>query len=60
MYQLEKALFLHRFELGLEVLIPESLSQNQLPLSYRYYDPIICLVQEKLSRERRHYFRIKK
>ena len=59
-YQLEKVLFLHRFELGLEVLIPDSLSQNHLPLSYRYYDPIICLIQEKLSRERRDYFRIKK
>lgn len=43
-YQLEKALFITDFEQGQDVLIPKSLSQEDLPLSYRYYDPIIMLI----------------
>ena len=48
------------FELGLEVLIPEELRQSHLPWSYRYYDPIILLIQEKLSKDRRDFSQVKK
>ena len=54
-YQIVKSIFLIEFELGLEVLIPEELRQSHLPLSYRYYDPIILLIQEKLSKDRRDF-----
>lgn len=31
-------------EMGLEVLIPYELSQDQWPPSYRYYDSILMLI----------------
>lgn len=31
---------------GQDVLIPPVLSQSSLPMSFRYYDPIIAFVQE--------------
>lgn len=60
MYQLKKQIFILEFELGNEVLIPEALSQDNLPLSFRYYDPIIQLIQMKLSMQRREFFKVKK
>ena len=41
LHELNKQIFILEFELGNEVLIPASLSQDYLPLSFRYYDPII-------------------
>lgn len=41
MYEIMKKLFILEFELGNEVLIPDALSQDKLPMSFRYYDPII-------------------
>ena len=43
-YQLVKQSFLLDFEQGNEVMIPEELSQDGMPLSFRYYDPIIILI----------------
>ena len=60
LYELSKKVFILEFELGHEVLIPQSLSQDQLPLSFRYYDPIIQLIQLKLSMQRREFFKVKK
>ena len=31
-----------------------------MPLSFRYYDPIIILIQERLSYNKREYFKVKK
>lgn len=59
-YKIEKEIFLLNFEQGHEVLIPKELAQDSLPISFRYYDPIIMLIQDKLSRERREYYKIKK
>lgn len=59
-FQIVKSIFLLEFELGLEVLIPEELRQSHLPWSYRYYDPIILLIQEKLSKDRRDFSQVKK
>jgi hypothetical protein len=42
------------------VLIPSELSQDKLPMSFRYYDPVIMLIQEKLSKDRRSYLMVKK
>lgn len=47
-----KQLFLLEFETGNAALIPPALRQDGLPLSFRYYDPILQYVDGKLSRER--------
>jgi hypothetical protein len=47
-----KQLFLLEFETGNAALIPRALRQDDLPLSFRYYDPILQYVDGKLSRER--------
>lgn len=60
LYELTKKIFILEFELGNEVLIPQALSQDQLPLSFRYYDPIIQFIQMKLSMQRREFFKVKK
>jgi hypothetical protein len=46
-------------EIGLEVLIPKQLSMDQLPLSFRYYDPIQLIVKELISEERKELFHVK-
>ena len=40
--------------------IPTELSQKDLPLSYKYYDPIIIYIKEKLSIDRKNYFKLRK
>lgn len=42
------------------MIIPDSLSQDNLPLSFRFYDPIIQIIQMKLSFNRREFFKVKK
>lgn len=41
------------------MFIPADLSQSQFPLSFRYYDPLILIVQERMSDERKDYFQMK-
>lgn len=48
-YKIEKEIFIMKFEQGHEVLIPKELAQDSLPISFRWYDPIIMLIQDKLS-----------
>jgi hypothetical protein len=33
----------------MESLIPNDLSQDKLPYSFRFYDPIIAIIQENIS-----------
>lgn len=42
--EVSKKLLLLDIELGREVLIPEELSQDKLPLSFRYYDSILRFI----------------
>jgi hypothetical protein len=44
---------------GCEVFIPKDLSQDQLPLSYRYYDPLIQIVQDRMADDRKDFFKLK-
>lgn len=44
---------------GNQVFIPYLLSQDQLPYSMRYYDPIIAIVQENISDELKEEFNLK-
>jgi hypothetical protein len=46
-------------ELGEEVVIPRELSQDLLPYSYRYYDYILLMVQDKATQDRRAYSQMK-
>lgn len=40
-------------EQGLEIFIPKDLSMDGLPKGYQYYDPIIQILQENISAERK-------
>ena len=44
-----KELFIQELEQGKDCFIPKDLSQDHLPYSFRYYDPIIRIVQRLIS-----------
>ena len=54
-----KDVFLHQIEAGAEVYIPRELSQDPLPASYRYYDPILAIISENLSSGKREILALK-
>ena len=56
---LAKKLFVVDMQEGTEVLIPKDLSQDHLPMSFRYYDPLIKIVQDKMADEKRDYYKLK-
>ena len=58
--KLTKDLFQLDIEDGLEIFIPKDLSQDQLPYSFRFYDPILSLINENLSSNRREFFNLRK
>ena len=45
--------FLFEIADGIEAFIPKELSMDQLPLSFWYYDPILSIVAENISNEKR-------
>ena len=57
--ELEKELFIADLEQGKECFIPKELSQDTLPYSFRYYDPIIQIVQENVSENKRENFALR-
>ena len=59
-YNIVKEIFILEIELGRKVLIPDLLSQSYLPLSFTFYDPIINIVQQRLSVDKRNYSQVKK
>ena len=46
-------------EQGSEAFIPKALSQDSLPLSFRFYDPIIKIVQGLMTDEKKAHFLLK-
>ena len=46
-------------ELGREVLLANELSQDNLPMSFSYYDSIIRYVQSNITPERRDYYNLR-
>lgn len=54
--ELVKQLFIMDVEEGGEILIPRELSQDQLPQSFRYYDPILNIIMDNFTQERVEYF----
>ena len=43
-------------EQGQEVFIMDDLSQRKLPLSFRYYDPIIKIIFNRMTEDSKLYF----
>ena len=41
---------------GQEVFIPKELSQDQLPMSYHYYDPLLNIVQFQMGQSSKDKF----
>ena len=57
--ELAKFLFVHEIEYGSEVFIPNELSQDRLPYSFRYYDPILNFVQDNITDDKRDFYLLK-
>ena len=58
--EVRKKLLILDVELGREVFIPAELSQDNLPLSFRYYDFILRFIQTNISNEKRERFNMQK
>ena len=58
-YELVKQHFVLEMELGQEVFIPKILSCDKYPLSYRFYDPIIQIINQFFSQESKIYYSFK-
>ena len=54
-----REVFLLNIEIGLETVIPTELSQQNLPASFRFYDPILSIVKENISDEKREIFHVR-
>ena len=54
--KLQKELFVLDIEDGNEIYIPSALTQDRLPYSFRFYDPIIALINENISENRREFY----
>lgn len=58
--ELTKEIFVSEIEQGKEVFIYPDLSQDQYPKSFRYYDSILQMVQEKITMDRREFYGLQK
>ena len=57
--QMIRQLFVLELEQGQESYIPRELSHDSLPYSFRFYDPIIQIVDRHFSKDSRTYFSLK-
>lgn len=53
---LAKEIFILNVAQGYEILVPPELSQKNLSQSYRFYDPILNIIQEDFDKESRQFF----
>ena len=51
-----RKIFQMQIEDGDEVFIPRELSQDDLPMAFRYYDPILFTLQDRCSEQAREKF----
>lgn len=58
--ELAKELFMLDLEKGDEVLIPPELSQDNLPASFKYYDCILAVVQQRVSPKKKEDYNLRK
>ena len=57
--QIAKKMFFMEVQLGYEVFIPSELSQDWMPMSFRYYDAILNLVMENVSHDTKSLYAFK-
>jgi len=57
--KIAKEMFISNIECGKDVFIPQELSQDHLPSSFRYYDPIVQIINNDCSVEARQNFILK-
>ena len=55
-----KEIFMIEFEKSTIKQIPPRLGQNDLPMSFKFYDPILSYTREKLTLQRKQYFQMKR
>lgn len=53
--QLSKQLLVKQIEQGEEVFIPVSLNQNTLSIFYRFYNPLIKIINDYLEVEKKNF-----
>ena len=58
--ELLKELLLLDIQFGIAVHLCDELNMNQLPLSFRYYDPILRIILKKLNPLRQTYYQNQK
>ena len=54
-----RELFLLNISQGDEIVIPKELSQKQMSFSYRFYDPILKIIQDECSDSKRDFYSLK-
>ena len=54
--ELLKELLLRDVELGSSVYLCDEFNMNDLPLSFRYYDPILRIIIKKLNPKRERFY----
>ena len=57
--ELSKQIFVLEVQDGHEVFIAKDLSQQNMPISFRFYDPIIHIILDKMTAESSDYFKLK-
>ena len=56
----EKEVFTTRLENGEQIKIPYSFDQRRLPLSFRFYDPLINIIKENYKGQHKDFAKLKK
>jgi hypothetical protein len=54
--ELATNIFMLEVQQGQESFIPKELCQDSLPKCYKFYDPILLIIQDKIPEDRKEYF----
>ena len=54
--EIQKDIFMLDIQQGQESFIPQELSQDHLPASYKFYDPIVQIIESSISDDRKEFF----
>ena len=57
--EIEKEMFVLNLEQGVEAIIPKQLRQDDLPMSFRFYDPILRIIDKFMPNCKKEYFNLK-
>ena len=53
---LQKQLFVYSIELGGETIVPKCLDQKNLPQSYKFYNPVLSIIEELCQDHKRNLY----